>query len=124
MGKYAVKKPDNIPATNAEADDLYIPCRRKGVEIRHTYERGKLCVMFLDCITTGRNAYKRLREVYPDMYLEFEEIGIDAMLYFMDEDMPKIAKEVHPKTSGKNKAPYGKKSLMKNFKPFKKQNQN
>lgn len=114
VGTYAVKKPEGIPTSSTTADDLYIPCRHKNVQIRHTYEQDKLCVFFLDCIGAGRGAYRRLKASYPKMYLEFEDMDGDAILYFMADDMEKVAKEVHPRTTGKDKAPYGKKSLMNN----------
>ena len=81
-------------------DDLYIPCSRGKSVIKHTYEKDILVICFYEKASTAKNVYAELKDKYKNIYLKFERIGEDGLIYFNANDIKKIATIVKPKTSG------------------------
>lgn len=81
-------------------DDLYIPCSRGKSVIKHTYEKDILVICFYGKASTAKNVYTELKDKYKNIYLKFERIGEDGLIYFNADDIKKIATIIKPKTSG------------------------
>lgn len=81
-------------------EDLYIPCSRGKSVIKHTYDDEVLVICFYDKSSTAKNVFNELKCKYKNIYLEYDDCGTDALIYFKSEDIDKIATIVKPKTSG------------------------
>ena len=81
-------------------EDLYIPCSRGKCEIKHTYDKDKLVACFYNKSSTAKNVYKEIKDKYKNIDIEFEDIGEDGLIYFLADDIKKIATIVKPKKSG------------------------
>ena len=91
-------------------DELYIECS-KG-EIRHTYRNGILCWMIFEKIKTANNVANRFKNA--NIEFEFDECGEDAIIYFKEEDLKKVAHILKPSTYGKGIKPFSVRNLPNN----------
>lgn len=87
---------------HSDYDELYIPCNYDG-KIKHTYSDSILAYF-----TDRSSTYKRVIKELTNSNIKFntDEIGVEFIIYFSDSDMPKVAKIVGAKTSGKKIHPF------------------
>ena len=93
-------------------DDLYIPCRG-GIEIRHTYEKDMLAILILDkSDSVATRTIDKIHEKYPEVNLELDRVGRDAFIYFLADNIDKVASILGARTSG-SKIKWNSKSNIK-----------